>query len=67
MKNNIIYDVLNYKRYCMNQMKKNIKPINVGSTALHQTKLCLDENSDRNNTLVIYIVNWQTKKRVIDI
>ena len=41
MKANAIYDVLNYKRYCVKQMKRNIKQlnwstitINVASTAL---------------------------------
>ena len=37
--------------------------INVGSAALYQTNFCLDKNSDRNNTLVTYIVNWQKKKK----
>ena len=41
MKDNAIYDVLKYKRYCVKQMKRNIKQsncstitINVGSIAL---------------------------------
>ena len=35
----------------------------MGSTALKQAKFYLDKNSDRNNTVVTYIVNRQKKKK----
>ena len=37
--------------------------INVGSTALYQTKSYLDKNSEGNNNLVTYNVTGQTKRK----